>query len=61
MAKGKEMGKVKTPTGSTYYYYWDEKSGDVHVGNEFAGKSSSASDAHLKADHYATTLQIRKD
>lgn len=31
MAK-KKMGEVKTPTGSTYYYYWDDATGDVYVG-----------------------------
>ncbi len=59
MAK-KQMGEVKTPTGSTYYYFWDDKTGEVYVGSEFAGKASSADDAWRKANYYATTTQIMK-
>jgi len=60
MAK-KHMGTVKTPTDSAYPYYWDDKTGDVHVGGEFAGKASSADDAWRKANYYATTLQRWRD
>lgn len=56
----RKMGEVKTPTGSEYYYYWDDSSGEVYVGSEFAGKASSAEDAWRKANYYATTCQIMK-
>jgi hypothetical protein len=54
MAK-KKMGEVKTPTGSTYYYYWDDATGDVYVGSEFAGKAASRNDVWRQANYYATT------
>ncbi|MEG4498172.1 hypothetical protein QUB05_13245 [Microcoleus sp. F10-C6] len=38
MAKDK-IGEVKTPSGSTYYVYWDKGSGEVYVGSESAGKA----------------------
>lgn len=60
MAK-KEMGQVKTPTGSAYFYYWDDKTGEVHVGSEFAGKASTSEDAWRKANYYATTRKQWKD
>ncbi len=59
MAKNK-MGEVKTPTGSIYYYYWDDATGDVYVGSEYAGKATSEEDAWRKANYYATTTQIMK-
>ncbi|UWU45775.1 hypothetical protein [Limnospira platensis] len=51
----KQMGTVKTPTGSEYYYFWDNQSGDVYVGSEYAGKATSAQEAWKKANFYATT------
>ncbi len=60
MAKDK-IGEVKTPSGSTYYVYWDKGSGEVYVGSESAGKASSESEALRKADYYATTLKKWKD
>lgn len=60
MAKNK-IGEVKTPSGSTYYVYWDKDSGEVYVGRESAGKASSESDALHKADYYATTSKKLKD
>ncbi len=59
MAK-KQMGTVKTPTGSEYYYFWDQQTGNVYVGNEPAGKAVSEEDAWRKANYYATTRQIMK-
>ena len=56
MARQK-LGSVKTPTGSKYPYFWDDKSGDVYVGNEPAGKAVSKEDAWRKANFYATTGQ----
>jgi hypothetical protein len=52
MAK-KEMGQVKTPSGWPPYYYWDDETGDVHVGSEYAGKASSADEAFKVATIYA--------
>ncbi|MCL1470159.1 hypothetical protein [Argonema antarcticum] len=60
MAK-KQMGEVKTPTGSAYPYYWDEDTGEVTVGNEPAGTASSADEAWRKANFYATTSQKWKN
>ena len=59
MAK-KQMGQLTTPKGGTNYYYWDDETGDVHVGREFAGKALSADEAWRKANYYATTAQIMK-
>ena len=59
MAK-KQMGTVKTPTGSEYYYFWDDQSGDVYVGSERAGRAVSKEDAWRKANYYATTGKIMK-
>ena len=59
MAK-KNLGTVKTPTGSEYYYYWDTSSGKVTVGSEYAGNAVSEEDAWRKANFYATTNQIMK-
>jgi hypothetical protein len=60
MAK-KYMGTVKTPEDSPYDYYCDEDTGEVYVGNESAGKASSADEAWRKAKFYATTFQKWKD
>ncbi len=60
MAK-KQLGEVKTPTGSSYYYYWDDNTGEVSVGSESAGKASSEEEAWRKANYYATTLKQWKD
>lgn len=57
----KRMGTVKTPTDSSYDYYWDEDTGEVYVSNESAGKASSADEAWRKANFYVTTLQKWKD
>ncbi|XWK88349.1 MAG: hypothetical protein U7127_29905 [Phormidium sp.] len=54
------MGTVKTPTGSEYYYFWDDQSGDVYVGSERAGRAVSKEDAWRKANYYATTGKIMK-
>ena len=59
MAK-KQMGTVKTPTGSEYPYFWDDQSSDVYVGREHAGKAKSAEEAWRKANYYATTLKKMK-
>mgnify|MGYP001025337312 FL=1 len=56
----KKMGTVKTPTGSEYSYFWDDKSGDVYVGSEYAGKATDQNDAWRKANFYATTNQRMK-
>ncbi|NJK69976.1 MAG: hypothetical protein HC786_22855 [Richelia sp. CSU_2_1] len=56
MAKDK-IGEVKTPSGSTYYVYWDQGTGEVYVGSELAGKAFSKGEALRKADYYATTLR----
>ncbi|MEA5421360.1 hypothetical protein VB712_19215 [Spirulina sp. CCNP1310] len=56
----KQMGTVKTPTGSEYYYFWDTQSGDVYVGSEHAGKAKSENEAWQKANYYATTCQKMK-
>lgn len=54
-AKGKQLGEVKSPSGQTYYYYWNQSTGEVHVGGESAGYANSAEDAWRKANFYATT------
>ncbi|HAX80680.1 MAG TPA: hypothetical protein DCY88_33805 [Cyanobacteria bacterium UBA11372] len=59
-AKGDNIGEVTTPTNATFYVYWNKSTGQVHVGNEYAGQASTESDAMRKADHFATTRQIMK-
>ena len=54
MAK-KEMGQVKTPSGWPCDYSWDDETGDVYVGIEYAGKASSADEAFKVATIYAGT------
>jgi hypothetical protein len=57
MAK-KKMGTVKTSTGSEYQYFWDDVSGDIYVGGEYAGNAKSQDEVWSKANYYATTLKI---
>lgn len=53
----KNIGTVKTPTGSEYYATWDTRSGDVCVGSEHAGRAANEQEAWRKANYYATTCQ----
>ncbi|MEA5572749.1 hypothetical protein [Calothrix sp. UHCC 0171] len=55
-----KIGEVQTPSGSTYYIFWDQTSGDIHVGSEYAGNALSQSEAMRQANYYATTTQIIK-
>lgn len=54
-AKGKQLGEVKSTSGQSYSYYWNQSTGEVHVGGEAAGYASSTEDAWRKANFYATT------
>ncbi len=59
MARQK-LEPVKTPTGSEYECSWDDKTGDVYVGNEHAGRAVSKEEAWRKGNYYATTLKKMK-
>jgi hypothetical protein len=56
-ARGEQCGTVKSPSGQPYYYYWNESTHEVHVGNESAGHATSKEEALRKARFYATTCQ----
>lgn len=47
------VGTVKTATGSEYYCFWDDKTGDVYVGSEYAGRARTKAEALQIGDHYA--------
>jgi hypothetical protein len=56
-----KVGSVRTPNGVIdYEVTWDKASGKVHVGIEYAGQASSADEAMIKANYYATTTSILK-
>lgn len=59
MAKQK-IGTVKTATGSEYYCFWDDQTGDVYVGSEYAGQARNKEEALQKGDHYAVTKGPKK-
>lgn len=54
MARQK-VGTVQTATGSEYYCFWDDKTGDVYVGSEYAGRARTKAEALQIGDHYAVT------
>lgn len=56
-SKGKQQGEVKSPSGRAYCYFWNQNTGEVHVGDESAGYAVSPEDAWRKANFYATTGQ----
>lgn len=53
-AKGKQMGEVKAPNGSSYVFFWNQNTGEVHVANESAGYATSSQEAWRIANYYAT-------
>jgi len=54
-----KIGEVQTPTGATFYVYWDKNTGKVYTGSEYAGTASSEQQAMIEANYYATTSKPR--